>query len=127
VRVEFERELEVPRVKGDREQLRQVFQNLISNSVQAMPAGGTLHVRRDLHADAESTALQVRIRDGGGGIPEQVRSRLFEPFVTSRAEGTGLGLAIASSIVSRHGGRLSLDSTGETGTTFLVTLPVVTD
>jgi len=118
----------LPRVMADAEQLKQVFLNLLSNAIHAMPEGGRLQIeeRSETSGDRRPSVL-IHVRDGGGGIPESVVSRLFEPFVTTRAEGTGLGLSIASNIVTRHGGRLVMETTGPTGTTFSVRIPAAAD
>jgi signal transduction histidine kinase len=80
----------------------------------------------DIYVDpVENGGIQVRICDTGPGIPEDVQPRLFEPFFTTKAPGvgTGLGLHITHSVVSRHGGRIQVESEPGTGTCFIVTLP----
>lgn len=109
-----------PAVWADGDQLKQVFLNLMLNAVQAMNAGGRLHVasRRAVGG------VVVEIRDTGPGVPLEVRERLFEPFVTTRAGGTGLGLPISLRIVEGHSGELHLASTPGEGTTAVVWLPI---
>jgi signal transduction histidine kinase len=92
--------------------------NLIGNAVAATPAGGRVIV--ELAEDRRSATLTVA--DEGGGIPGEIRARLFEPGASSRPGGTGLGLAISRLLARQIGGELTLVSTGETGTTFRVTL-----
>jgi hypothetical protein len=84
----------------DAEQMHRAVDNLILNAIQNTLAGGTVTVaalRRD-------GLLQLQVHDTGPGVPEPIRERLFEPFVTGRADGTGLGLAIVREIARAHGG-----------------------
>ncbi len=100
-------------------QLKQVFLNLISNAVQAMPAGGTLRLRT--RRDGPWVAAEVA--DTGAGIPPEVQAHLFEPFVTTKPSGTGLGLSVSLGIVQEHGGRITVESEVGRGSTFTVWLP----
>ena len=121
------------RVWADYNLLRQVFDNLIENAMQAMDSGGTLTVR--LHAAAldeenpktpESLGMEgvmVEIIDTGEGMDTQVRRRAKDPFFTTRPSGTGLGLAIVDRIVDAHGGRIEIDSHAGQGTKVTVHLP----
>ena len=70
--------------------------------------------------------LVVRIQDTGPGMPEEVQQRLFEPFFTTKESGTGLGLCIVAGIMTRHGGRLVLESSNGQGTTFAIWIPAAT-
>ena len=108
------------RVRGDGILLRQCFQNLMKNACEAMAGGGQLGLR----VVENGNRVRVEISDTGPGISEEVRDRIFLPFVTSRDEGTGLGLAIVQKIVVLHEGAIEVES-GETGTVFKVTLPMV--
>jgi len=117
----------LPRVQADVQQLRQVFLNLLANAAEATPEGGEIRVSEDVETDGGSTFVTVRVGDTGPGIPECVRARLFEPFVTSKRNGTGLGLSIAAGIVTRHGGRLALESSDERGSVFAVRLPALVE
>lgn len=125
---------ELPVVSCDADQLKQVFINLALNAVQAMPKGGTLTIRTrrpranawrlhdDLPADL-GDQVEVRIADTGEGIPEEVRSRIFIPFYTTKKKGTGLGLAICQRIVKNHGGSIEVSSRSGEGTEFVLRLP----
>jgi signal transduction histidine kinase len=107
-------------VMADRDQLRQVFWNLLLNAVQAMREGGTLSVgtrRGDHH-------VEVLVQDTGPGIPAGILPRIFEPFVTSKSGGTGLGLAIVRRIIEDHGGRITITAHDEAGTCFVLSLAV---
>jgi signal transduction histidine kinase len=105
----------------DPDLFRQAFLNLVRNSFEAMPRGGTLHVRLE-RANNGEWILQVE--DTGGGIPADVLPQIFDPFFTTKKEGTGLGLAHTRRVVEQHGGRIDCQSTPGTGTTFTIRLPV---
>jgi len=124
VHVALERAVEERRVWGDWNLLRQVFDNLIDNAVQAMGgSGGTLTVRVRPARKEAVEGLAVDIIDTGEGMDTQVRSRARDPFFTTRPSGTGLGLAIVDRIVEAHGGTLVIDSRAGEGTTVTVFLP----
>ncbi|MGQ9751404.1 MAG: sensor histidine kinase, partial [Thermoanaerobaculaceae bacterium] len=108
-------------VKANRVQLELAVHNLLRNALQATPAGGIVEV------DAWWEGLQVilEVRDTGPGIPEEVRTRVFEPFVTTRSGqgGTGLGLAITRDIVKAHGGDIQALPNYPNGTVMRVSMP----
>ncbi len=110
-------------VRADRGQLEQVLMNLVLNAADAMPAGGTVTVATRWRSTEE---VELSVADTGGGIPEAVQRRIFEPFFTtkSREYGTGLGLAVVHGIVTRHRGRIELESREGVGSRFTVVLPV---
>jgi len=112
---------EAPLVYGDELQLNQIFTNLVKNAMDAMPAGGMLQVRL---YEVEGS-LQVEIADTGSGIPDDVKDRIFEPFVTTKnsEQGTGLGLALSQRLIKQHQGKIEFESEWGWGTKFLVTLP----
>ncbi len=100
--------------------------NLFRNAVQAMPGGGEIHVRIEAQLrEGRPDMARVTIRDSGPGIPEEVRSRIFEPFVTTRPTGNGLGLSIVRRVIEEHHGELELFSEPGRGTTCLICLPMV--
>ena len=111
------------RLWGDANLLRQVFDNLIDNAVQAMGVAGTLTVRVRAATEEGKDGLAVDIIDTGEGMDTQVRSRALDPFFTTRPSGTGLGLAIVDRIVDAHGGHLGIESRTGEGTTVTVFLP----
>jgi signal transduction histidine kinase len=100
-------------------EVKQALLNIVLNAIQAMPGGGTLAVSLS-HGPSRA---RIAVRDSGPGIPERIRDRVFDVFVTTREDGTGLGLPIAKRIVEAHGGEIAFE-TGEGGTTFTVTLPL---
>jgi PAS domain S-box-containing protein len=118
-------------VEADEGQLGQVLNNLIINASQAMQNEGTVnitaenrHVREsEVPALAAGEYVAISVADHGTGIPEEHRTRVFDPYFTTKAEGRGLGLAVSYSIVVSHGGAIILDSEVGRGTTFTVYLP----
>jgi signal transduction histidine kinase len=109
---------ELPPVEGDAGRLRQVFANLLQNAAQAQGEG---EVR--LAAEADGSAVRVRVEDDGPGVAPEIRERLFDLFVTGKANGTGLGLALCRRLVERHGGTVALVPEQRKGSTFEVRLP----
>jgi signal transduction histidine kinase len=105
-------------------QLQQVLLNLLINSTQAMPEGGEIAIV--CHAGTENTPRLVHIdlADTGRGIPEELRTQIFDSFLSGRPDGTGLGLAIAKRILLSHHGDITLRATSASGTTMRVTLPL---
>jgi signal transduction histidine kinase len=105
-------------VRGDAGRLRQVFANLLTNAAQAQGQG-----RLGLVLLEAPQRLRVEIRDTGPGLADEVRARLFDPFVSGKAGGTGLGLTLSRRLVERHGGTLTLESFTGKGTVARVDLP----
>ncbi len=123
IQMQFKMEAYEGRLWGDANLLRQVFDNLIDNAVQAMSSGGALTILVRAVTEDGTDGLAVDIIDTGEGMDTQVRSRALDPFFTTRPSGTGLGLAIVDRIVDAHGGRLAIDSRAGEGTTVTVFLP----
>lgn len=113
-------------VDANKGQLQQVVLNLILNSLSAMPHGGDLTIECSEEKTAFGRVAHIDIRDTGSGIPDAIQPRIFESFLSGRADGTGLGLAIAKRIMKDHHGELTLAATGSRGTTMRVTLPLLT-
>ncbi len=114
----------LPPVSADREQLRQVLLNLLSNATEAAGEGGRIRVGTAAESDAEGRqTVVVRVSDSGPGMPAEVARRIFEPFFSTKEGGMGLGLCIAARIIARHEGRLVLETSNEKGTTFAVYIP----
>jgi len=115
----------LPPVRLDERQMRQALMNLLANAFQALGrGGGHVEVEAGLVGKGDRTVARVTVRDNGPGIPPQVRARMFEPFVTTKATGSGLGLAVVRRIVESHRGEISFESTPEKGTAFFVDLPL---
>lgn len=126
IKIDFQTTGNLPRVHGDSQQLRQVFLNLILNAIDANHKGDKIQVLA-LQAD-EPNYLAVKVIDSGAGIPAHVLPSIFDPFFTTKGKGkgTGLGLSVSQGIVAKHGGRITVNSQEEQGTTFTVVLPVTT-
>jgi len=137
----FDFDPDVPAVKGDATQLRQVIMNLITNASDALgEAGGTILLRTSLcHADAqmlkqtyladdlpEGDYVSVEVQDSGCGMDAATVDRIFEPFYTTKFTGRGLGLAAVLGIVRGHGGAIRVDSEPGRGTRFEILLPTTT-
>lgn len=111
----------IPKIKGDAEILRSVFNNLFINAAQSMEAtGGNLNVI----ISAFDEYVKIEIKDTGVGIPEENLDKIFEPYFSTKETGTGLGLAIAKKVIDDHNGFIDVESKENNGTTFTVRLPV---
>ena len=128
VEITREFDLSLPKVWIDKEQMKQVFMNLILNAIQAMNDGGSIVISTRISARSNAELIkeyvQVGIRDTGAGIPEENLEHIFDPFFTSKDEGSGLGLAVSHQIVQEHGGFLTVESTVGKGAVFFVHVPV---
>lgn len=108
----YDCELANPVVEGDPRALEQVFTNLVSNSVNAMnDTGGSLGLKiSQPELTEDQSFLQISLTDSGHGIPDEIKSHMFKPFVTGSEHGTGLGLAITQRIINAHKGKIEVDS-----------------
>jgi signal transduction histidine kinase len=125
VRVTAEVNGTLPRIRGDRNRLHQIVQNLVDNAVKYSPAGAEVRVT----AETDDGHVRVAVSDMGPGIPLDDQKRIFEKFGRATVEGgtkpgTGLGLFIARSIAEAHGGSLEVDSTRARGSVFTLELPL---
>ncbi|MGA9505728.1 MAG: HAMP domain-containing sensor histidine kinase, partial [Terriglobales bacterium] len=109
----------LPRISADPALLHRALHNLVLNAIDAMPQGGELTIRTAPLGDQ----IEISVSDTGPGLTEEECGRLFTPYYTTKQHGTGLGLAIVQSVVSDHGGKISVESTQEKGTTFHIELP----
>jgi two-component system, NtrC family, sensor kinase len=105
-------------------QLNQVFMNILTNAIQAMPKKGILTLQSEL--DSLTSEIKIRISDTGNGMSEAVMQKIFDPFFTTKVvgEGTGLGLSISYGIIQKHQGTIQVQSEVGKGSTFLIVLPV---
>jgi len=110
----------LPAVLADKDQMKQVFLNLLLNACQAMPSGGELHIKTYVSAGS----LAVDIKDTGIGIKAQDIQNIFNPFFTTKAEGTGLGLALSFAVMESHGGAINVKSEEGKGAVFTIILPL---
>ncbi len=122
ITVELDLETTEVWVRGDPEELRRVYINLIKNAIQAMPDGGTLRIA----TRRKGTEVVSIVEDTGVGIPEELQERIFEPHFSTRTSGTGIGLAITRQIIEAMGGRIQLSSEVGKGTSFYIYFPVDT-
>jgi signal transduction histidine kinase len=116
-------------VNADADQLKQVLMNLLLNATEAMNNGGNLSIRSAIVAGEKDSEhpkwLEVKIRDNGPGIPEEVMQSLFDPFVKGKASGVGLGLSISQRILELHHGWIDAVNNADKGATFTVHIPVI--
>jgi signal transduction histidine kinase len=126
VRVILEGPGDALEVHGNEEQLVGMFLNLFVNAAEAMPFGGELWLTiEEVRRPDRPRAVRVVVQDSGPGVSGEARSRLFEPFFSTKSAGCGLGLSIAATEAERHRGRIALvDTNGGAGATFVVELPV---
>jgi len=113
---------ELPRVEADSAQMQQVFLNILLNAVDAMETAGniTILTRRE-----DEDRILIKVSDTGKGISEAALNKIFNPFFTTKSKGTGLGLSICKRLVEQHGGLIQVESQVESGTSFIITLPLV--
>jgi len=125
VRFHFYPDPALPLLPLDKDQIIQVFLNLFTNALQAMPGGGSLSVLTML--DKKRNEALIHISDTGQGIDPAIMERIFTPFFTTRDEGTGMGLSITQSIVNAHNGNIWVESTRWQGSRFTISLPLAKD
>ncbi len=111
----------LPPVSLDEGSMKRALLNLVKNALSAMPNGGELK----LQTRREREGVILEVSDTGGGIPEEIQGKIFEPYFTTRDTGSGLGLTVVYKVVKEHGGDLHMDSRLGQGTTFRITLPVL--
>ena len=121
VKIKLETQLRnLPLVSGNASELKELLVNLILNSMQAMPKGGTLSIA----TSTSGNQVSISIADTGVGMSSEVKQKIFDPFFTTKGEhGTGLGLSLAYGIVTSHGGEILVDSQEGQGTKFTIVLP----
>jgi signal transduction histidine kinase len=123
VALEFEPAADLMAALTDTVQLRQVIMNLVMNAMEAIGGSGKVVVRT--MRGARSNEVEILVSDSGPGVPPELRERVFQAFFTTKENGLGMGLSIISSILTAHGGRITLEKSGAaglTGATFRVTL-----
>ena len=118
-------------IQADTGQIRQVLLNLLLNALDAVPHGGAIWIEVDLskltpHEGQTRTGLTLRVCDTGPGLPGELGSKIFEPFVGTKPSGIGLGLSISKRIVESHGGEILAANRPEGGAVFTVWLPSTT-
>jgi len=111
---------ELPLIEADSTLLKRALENLVLNAMDAMPGGGVLMLR----TAPQDGGVHLEVSDTGTGLTPEECDRLFTPYYTTKHHGTGLGLAIVQSVVSDHGGRISVESEAGVGTSFHIFLPM---
>lgn len=119
---------DLPQIKVDAEQIKQVLLNIFLNAIQAIHGEGKIYTETRMVQvpiqETPETFMQIEIRDTGVGIPEENLEKIFDPFFSTRPEGSGLGLAISNQIIHEHGGFINVESEVGKGTSFKVHLPL---
>jgi signal transduction histidine kinase len=110
----------VPPALFDEGQIRQALLNLLRNAREAMPNGGPI----DVTVKADGMSVAILVDDRGGGIADDIRARVFDPFFSTKGEGTGLGLAITRQIIEAHAGSVKAEAREGGGTRFRIMLPI---
>jgi len=119
---------ELPRVKVDREQIKQVFLNILLNAIEATPENGEIRIKtRSFKKPSGEPYVQIEFTDTGCGIPSEYLEEIFNPFFTTKTTGSGLGLSISNQIVQDHRGYIVVESEEKKGSSFYVNLPVNQD
>ncbi|WP_041974599.1 response regulator [Geobacter sp. OR-1] len=109
-----------PAIQADPSELEQIFVNLFLNSIHEMPQEGRLRVQ----LDHDGKEVVIRVSDTGGGIPKENLANIFDPFFTTKNKGSGLGLSVVLRIVKTYGGKIGVEKSDKTGTTFCILLPL---
>jgi two-component system sensor histidine kinase AtoS len=124
-RITFEDHLDrtLPSIHGGSDTLYRAFSNIVINSIQAMPSGGSLTISTE--QDQRSSLAKITFRDTGIGMDEETSKNLFNPFFTTKDKGSGLGMALTRKIIGDHRGTIEVMSEKGIGTTFVLRLPVV--
>lgn len=120
IKIDKELSSELPRIKADGVQIREVILNLVINAIQAMPDGGRL----TLVTKQQENFLRIEVIDTGSGVSKEVMEKLFTPFLTTKTRGLGLGLSICEEIIGGHGGSIDVETQLNKGTKFVVSLPL---
>jgi nitrogen fixation/metabolism regulation signal transduction histidine kinase len=123
VRFELPQPLNALMVMGDQTQLIRVFNNLFTNSIQAVEFGKEAVI--SIAYEERDETIIIRIQDNGNGIPNEQIDTIFEPYFTTKSTGTGLGLALVKQIISGHQGTIAIESTSENGTTMTLIFQAV--
>ena len=106
-------------ISGDKDQLKQVFINLVEHSIQAVTSPGSISVKVESHKEC----CEIRVKDSGEGITKENLPNIFDLYFTTKRSGTGIGLAVVHQIISGHGGSVEIESEPSKGTTFIIRLP----
>jgi len=119
IQVKLEVHSVLPKIKVDRDKIKQAILNIMINGVEAMPDGGTLRVG----AKRNENEILVSCQDTGSGIPDEIKDKIFDLFYTTKDGGTGIGLSFAQNIIQAHGGVIRLEQTHK-GSKFVIAIPI---
>jgi two-component system sensor histidine kinase HydH len=122
ISIQTQNNTRVDGVRIDPDRINQVLLNLYLNAIDSMKSGGELKV--EISSDTQHRDVVIQISDTGDGISRENLSKIFEPYFTTKSTGTGLGLAIAHNIIEAMGGKITVESDTEAGTTFSITIPI---
>jgi len=114
----------LPKIPMDPDAMHQVLLNILRNSLESMPDGGSLRVTTSSRRYRSRTAVEIAVSDTGTGISEEMLDRIFDPFFTTKPSGTGLGLSISLQLVQEQGGRINVRNRSQGGVTFRLSFPV---
>ena len=126
-RIELRLNRDLPKIYADPGNLRQLFMNIIINSMYFTPSGGSIVITTEMDTPGEDAdSMRISVSDTGTGISDEIIEKIFDPFFTTKpvGDGTGLGLAICHKIVEAHNGNIVVESETGRGTTFKITFPV---
>jgi nitrogen-specific signal transduction histidine kinase/HD-like signal output (HDOD) protein len=136
IKIHLDNDPTVPEVKAEKDDLKQVFMNLIKNAIEAMPLGGNIEIKTSFNRDRDAAGgksngkadgnIQITVTDDGPGISDEVGSALFNEFVTSKQGHEGLGLSIVKGIINNLNGSIRCESIMDKGTSFIIDLPLQT-
>lgn len=124
VAIELNLNNDLPLIQMDENSVKQVIINVLENSIEAMPDGGTINISSDI--DAENKKIIIEVTDTGKGIAEEIINKVFDPFFTSKESGAGLGLSISYQIVKAHNGEICFLNNPDNGTKCIIKLPLTT-
>jgi nitrogen fixation/metabolism regulation signal transduction histidine kinase len=118
---------DLPPLEADADRLRQILHNLVKNALEAGPADGTVRIviETSLVKKPSRDLIEIRARDFGRGLPQDLTQDIFDPHVTTKTKGTGLGLAIVKKIVEEHGGTVWAENQAQGGAIITMQIPVV--
>ncbi|MBN1404047.1 MAG: GAF domain-containing protein [Opitutales bacterium] len=125
IKLDYSSPVRPVRVEVSKGQLQQAVLNIVMNAVNAMPDGGELDVNIAIEKIDEMDCGIIRVRDTGTGIPDEIRAKIFDSFLTGKANGTGLGLNISKRILKSHGGDIEVEESSPKGTTVKLWLPLL--
>jgi len=119
IQVELEVHSALPKIKVDRDKIKQAILNIMINGVEAMPDGGKLQVS----VKRNGNEILISCQDTGPGIPDEIKDKIFDLFYTTKDGGTGIGLSFAQNIIQAHGGTIRLEQSSR-GSAFVIAIPI---